>query len=240
MHWRASHRLRHRRNPHPRGTVARGTVARLRTPDWTQRKSPWESSPWVHNLCWRRTRQLTPSPWRSSKRDFTTWPRESWRVAGTWGMRGGRWRWWRGQGSQRKRSLHAWMRWDKHSDILSRAMCARNECDNARLRRLTTTRTFTCSPSVSRHCRVSGALCWSWFSRCHSCRTSHRSAGRFYTSTSFHHAYAIPSTKSFLLDVGVRLCLVIVNLIRIPNSCIFHIAKTGLLRCCLYTPRRLQ
>ena len=24
---------------------------------------------------------------------------------------------------------------------------------------------------------------------------SHRSAGRFYTSTSFHHAYAIPSTK---------------------------------------------
>ena len=28
-------------------------------------------------------------------------------------------------------------------------------------------------------------------------RTSHRSAGRFYTSTSFHHAYAIPSTKFF-------------------------------------------
>ena len=76
-------------------------------------------------------------------------------------------------------------------------MCARNECDNARLRRLTTTRTFTCSPSVSRHCRVSCALCCSWFSRCHWCRTSRRSSVRFETSTSFHHAYAIPSTKFF-------------------------------------------
>ena len=28
-------------------------------------------------------------------------------------------------------------------------MCARNECDNTRLRRLTTTRTFTCYPSVT-------------------------------------------------------------------------------------------
>ena len=116
-------------------------------------------------------------------------------------MREGRWRWWRDQGSQRKRSLHAWMRWDKHSDILSRAMCARNECDSKDRTRTkktkTTTRTFTCSPSVSRHCRVSCALCWSWFSRCHWCRTSHRWARRFHTSTSFHHAYAIPSAKFF-------------------------------------------
>ena len=36
--------------------------------------------------------------------------------------------------------------------------------------------------------------------------------------------------SSFLLDVVVRLCLVIVNSICIPNSCIFHNAKTGLLR----------
>ena len=112
-------------------------------------------------------------------------------------MREERWKWWRDQGSHRKRSLHLRMRWDKHADILSHAMCARNECDNARLRRLTTTRTFTCSPSVSRHCRVSCALCWSWFSRCHWCRTSHRSAGRFYTSTWFHHADAIANTKFF-------------------------------------------
>ena len=42
--------------------------------------------------------------------------------------------------------------------------------------------------------------------------------------------------SSFLLDVVVRLCPVIVHSICIPNSCIFLIAKTGLLRCCLYTP----
>ena len=41
----------------------------------------------------------------------------------------------------------------------------------------------------------------------------------------------------FLLDVVVRLCPVIVHLICIPNSCIFHIAKKGLLRCCLYIVR---
>ena len=46
--------------------------------------------------------------------------------------------------------------------------------------------------------------------------------------------------SSFLLDIVVRLCPVIVRSICIPNSCIFHIAKTGLLRCCLYTLRRLQ
>ena len=42
--------------------------------------------------------------------------------------------------------------------------------------------------------------------------------------------------SSFLLDVVVRLCAVIVNAYCIPNSCMFHIAKTGLLRCCLCSP----
>ena len=69
------------------------------------------------------------------------------------------------------------------------------------LRRLTTTLTFTCSPSVSRHCRVSCASCWcfsgSWFSRCQWCRTSHRSAGSFYTSNWLHQACAIQSTEFF-------------------------------------------
>ena len=46
--------------------------------------------------------------------------------------------------------------------------------------------------------------------------------------------------SSFLLDVLVRQCPVIVHSLCIPNSCIFHISKTGLLRCCLYPPRRLQ
>ena len=62
----------------------------------------------------------------------------------------------------------------------------------------------------------------------------------FYTSTSFHHAHAIPSTKLFLLNVVVRLCPVIVNSNCIPISCMFHIAKTGPLKCRLHTPRRLQ
>ena len=53
-----------------------------------------------------------------------------------------------------------------------------------------------------------------------------------------HTQYQVQS--SFLLDVVVRLCPVIANSICIPNSCIFHIARTGLLRCCLYTHRRLQ
>ena len=43
----------------------------------------------------------------------------------------------------------------------------------------------------------------------------------------------------FLLDVVVRLCPVIVHSICIPNSCTFHIAKTGLLRCCLYIAEAL-
>ena len=55
------------------------------------------------------------------------------------------------------------MRLKKHSDILSHAMCARNECDSRDRTRtkktITTTRTFTCSPSVSRHCWVSCASC---------------------------------------------------------------------------------
>ena len=57
--------------------------------------------------------------------------------------------------------------------------------------------------------------------------TDQQEARCFYTSTSFHHAYAIPNTKFFLLDVVVRLCPVIVTSICIPNSCIFHIAKKG-------------
>ena len=46
----------------------------------------------------------------------------------------------------------------------------------------------------------------------------------------FHHAFAIPS---FLLDVAVRLCPVIVNSDCCHNSCMLHIAKTGPLR---FTP----
>ena len=37
----------------------------------------------------------------------------------------------------------------------------------------------------------------SWFSRCHWCWTSHRSAGWFYASTAVHHAYSIPKVLFF-------------------------------------------
>ena len=72
----------------------------------------------------------------------------------------------------------------------------------------------------------------------------------------YAHAHVFPKCfKSLAHFVGFRvvrrvdlvlrvvngvLVAVIVHSICIPNSCIFHIAKTGLLRCCLYTPRRLQ
>ena len=50
----------------------------------------------------------------------------------------------------------------------------------------------------------------------------------------------IPNTSYFLLDVVVRLCPVIVNSNCIPNSCMFHIAKTGPSRCCLHISRRVK
>ena len=46
--------------------------------------------------------------------------------------------------------------------------------------------------------------------------------------------------SSFLLDVVVRLYPVIVNSNCSHNYSLLHIAKTGFLRCCLYTLRRLQ
>ena len=49
--------------------------------------------------------------------------------------------------------------------------------------------------------------------------------------------FTTPSTKFCSSGCVVRLCPVIVHSICIQNSCIFHIAKTGLLRCCLDNPR---
>ena len=44
----------------------------------------------------------------------------------------------------------------------------------------------------------------------------------------------------FCTCIVVRLYSVIAHSICIPNSCIFHTAKTCHLRCFAYTPRRLQ
>ena len=60
----------------------------------------------------------------------------------------------------------------------------------------------------------------------------------------YAHAHVLPKCFKSLHTVGFRVVLrvdlvlrvaVIVHSICIPNSCILHIAKTGLLRCCLYT-----
>ena len=72
----------------------------------------------------------------------------------------------------------------------------------------------------------------------------------------YAHAHVLPKCfqvaahiVGFRVVLGVDLVLgfvngvlvaVIVHSICIPNSCIFHMVKTGLLRCCLYTRRRLQ
>ena len=113
-------------------------------------------------------------------------------------MRGGRWRWWRGEGSQRKRSLHAWMRQtlghlEPMCDVQEMSVTTQNndyeDCN--------TTRTLTCSSHCWVSCCASCCFSGSWFSRFHWCWTSHRSAGWVFSSTAFHHAYAIPSVTFF-------------------------------------------
>ena len=61
-------------------------------------------------------------------------------------------------------------------------------------------------------CRVSCALCWSWMSRCHWCRTSKSAVSPRIRNPSFFH-------------VVVRLHLVIVNSNCSHNYCLLHIAK---------------
>ena len=65
---------------------------------------------------------------------------------------------------------------------------------------------------------------WIWFSHCHWCRTPQRPAGGFIRQ--LHFTTHTQHQSSFLLDVVVRLCPVMVHSVCIPNSCIFHIAKT--------------
>ena len=87
-----------------------------------------------------------------------------------------------------------------------------------------TTRTFTCS---SRH--VSSFMCFVLILVFTLSLVSDVSSFGFTTHTQFQ------VQSSFLLDVVVRLCLVIVYSDCSHNSCIFHIAKTGPLRCCPYS-----
>ena len=85
------------------------------------------------------------------------------------------------------------MEWDEHSSILSHcAMCTRWVCQHRTdYEDCNTARTLTCSCCAS--CWFSG----SWFSLCHWCRTHHRPARWFFSSTAFYHANATQSTKFF-------------------------------------------
>ena len=114
-------------------------------------------------------------------------------------------------------------------------MCAKNECDNARLQRLTTASAHSrvhkmCQVIVGIHvlCVVLGFHVVIGVGRLTVQRDGLKRQLHFTTHTQFQ------VQNSFLLDVVVRLYTVIVNSHCIPNSFIFHIAKTGPSRCCLY------
>ena len=120
-------------------------------------------------------------------------------------------------------------------------MCARNECDNARLRRQTTLRAHSrihqvCHVIVEFHVLCVDLGFHVVIGVGHLTVQQDGFIRQLYFTT--HTQYQVQS--SFLLYVVVRLCPVIVDSNCIPNSCTFHMAKTGLLRCCLYTTRRLQ
>ena len=96
-----------------------------------------------------------------------------------------------------------------HADHLSHVMwCAMSEDDDARLNKTRRQRAH----SLVR-CLVSCALCWSWLSRRHWCRTSYRAVS--------------PRMRNskFLLNVVVGLHVVIVNSKCSHDYCLLHIAK---------------
>ena len=102
--------------------------------------------------------------------------------------------------------------------------CARDECDNTRLQRLLPLRAHS---RVHVVLRVDVSLDLRFHVLIGVRRLNVQQDGfvrqlHFTTHTQFQ------VQSSFLLDVVVKLCPVIVNSICIPNSCIFHIAKTGL------------
>ena len=101
--------------------------------------------------------------------------------------------------------------------------CAMIEDDDTRLNKTNKKTTYTHLSSVAFHVHCVGLGC-------------HVVIGVGRLVVRFHHAYVMPS----FLHVVVRLHLVIVNSNCSHNYCLLHIAKTGHLRCCLYTHRRLQ
>ena len=117
-------------------------------------------------------------------------------------------------------------------------MCARDECDNTEqgLRRLKQLRAHS---RVHVVLRVDVSLDLGFHVVIGVGRLNVQQDG-FVRQLHFttHTQYQVQS--SFLLDVVVRLCPVIVHLICSQILAYFTSRKTGLLKCCLYTSRRLQ
>ena len=109
-------------------------------------------------------------------------------------------------------------------------MCARNECDNTRLRRLKQLRAHSRVHVVLRVVSLDhGFYVVIGVGRLNVQQEGFIRQLHFTT----HTRYQVQ--RPFLLDVVVRLCRVIVQSICFPNFLHIFIAKTGLLRCCLYT-----
>ena len=153
-------------------------------------------------------------------------------------MRGGKWRWWKGQGSQRERSTHACMAmtmgWNETNTRASWAIvrCARDECANTEL----TTKTATPRARSRVHVVLRVDSLYLGFHFVIGVGRLNVQQDGFFRQLHFTTQTQHKVQSSFLLDVVVRLCPVIVHSICIPNSCKILIAKTGLLRCCLFTP----
>ena len=256
VHHEAFARARCHRTPHPRGTLAWRTVGGSGTLQRTRHKSPWGRSSWAPNLRGGRSRHGTPSPFRRSTKCCCC-PQSCGRSA----RRSGRdWRWLRRWGSRNNGGL-------KVEEIRSycndHEMTRTSETWATMWCAIMTTRTWILDyahmGSRVHHSRVEvhvrcmeGALGlgvpvvigvvldfttqtqYNWWSRCHWCRAR------------FHHAHAIPSAEFFpcgfcspliFLHSDCILWSSISSVAKMWHTCI---EKTGHLKRCLYTSRRLQ
>ena len=104
--------------------------------------------------------------------------------------------------------------------------CARDECDNTEV--TTKSATLRTRSRVHDVLRVDALDLGFTLSLVSDASTSSKMVSfvKFNFTTQTQHQVQ----SSFLQDVVVRLCPVIVHSICIPNSCLFLIAKTGLLR----------
>ena len=148
--------------------------------------------------------------------------------------RWGRWREWRIQG-RRDTLIMKWPWDDAHKwnlSHLSHAMWCAIMCDEDKTRLKNCAIHFTCQCS----CALCGRCSGSWWSRCHWCRASCRSVSPRIRNTKCRVLSFL--MLQFMLQSDCILWSSISSEAKLLHT--FCIAKTGHLRCCLYTPRRLQ